>query len=42
MAFNLAAAYYLNGDDESFDKTAADWSLTDDDKAKIRESVEAG
>jgi hypothetical protein len=42
MAFNLAAAYYLNGDDESFEKTAADWRLTDDDKVKIRESVEAG
>lgn len=40
MAFNLAAAYYLNGDDEAFERVIGDWSLSNDDRQKIVDSVE--
>jgi hypothetical protein len=42
MAFNLAAAYYLSGDDSSFAKIAGDWSISSEDQQKIKDSVEEG
>jgi hypothetical protein len=40
MAFNLAAAYYLTSDNTKFEQVAIEWSLSEEDKAKIRDGVE--
>ena len=40
LAFNLAAAYYLNGDDEAFERVVSDWGLSAEDRQKIVDSVE--
>jgi hypothetical protein len=40
MAFNLAAAYYLSGDDASFEQTVSNWSISKDDQQKIKDAVQ--
>lgn len=40
MAFNMAAAYYLSGDDSSFEQTVSNWSISSEDQQKIKDAVQ--
>lgn len=42
IAFNLAAAYLLAGDQSSCDKTISDWSISEEDRQTIYGSAESG
>lgn len=41
IAFNLAAAYLLSGDQEACDRTISDWSLGEEDRQAIYAGVES-
>jgi hypothetical protein len=42
IAFNLAAAYLMSGDQSACDKTISDWSLGAEDRETIYASIESG